>query len=163
GFVTAGQEYNHDLLACETGLHGGPLPASASLGEVSTPGRPRPAALLSALKPRGNPLASGQPGRPRREAGVTIPLRAAARPPGAPAPARGRLLQGITAARVPDLTEEGDGPAAGLADGRALVAAPPAGLVTVAATTPEAPAQQPLPVISREVARQTGTNQASAG
>src|SRR5262249_18407992 len=162
GFVTAGQEYNHDLLACETGLHGGPLPASASLGEVSTPGRPRPGALLSALKPRGNPLASGQPGRPRREAGGTHrPRHPGGLAPG-PAPAQVSLLHGITAARVTDLTEDGDGPAVELADGRALVAVPPAGLVTVAATTPEAPAQQPLPVISREVARQTGTNQASA-
>jgi len=163
GFVLAGQEYNQDLLACETGLHGGPLPASASLGEVSTPGRPRPAALLSALKPRGNPLASGQPGRPRREAGVTIRLRDAGGLPAGPAPAQVSLLHGITAARVTDLTEDGDGPAVEVADGRALVAVPPGGLVTVAATTPEAPAQQPLPVISREVARQTGTNQASAG
>ena len=27
GFIVAGQEYNHDLLACETGVHDGPLPA----------------------------------------------------------------------------------------------------------------------------------------
>src|SRR5262249_52889785 len=39
GFVVAGQEYNRDLLACETGLHDGPLPPSASMAEVSTPGR----------------------------------------------------------------------------------------------------------------------------
>jgi alpha-mannosidase len=98
GFVVAGQEYNHDLLAVETGAHDGPLPLSASLAEVSTPGRTRPAALLSALKPRGNPLASGLPGRPRRDAGVTIRLRDA--------------------------------------DGRALVAVPPAGLTTLLAMAP---------------------------
>ena len=160
GFVVAGQEYNHDLLACETGLHDGPLPASASLAEVSTPGRARPAALLSALKPRGNPLASGQPGRPGREAGVTIRLRDA---DGLPAgPAQVSLRHGITAAQVTDLTERGGGPAVEVAEGRALVAVPPAGLVTIAAMTPEAPAHQPLPVISPEVARQTGINQAPA-
>ena len=74
GFVWRARS-THDLLAVETGPHDGPLPPSASLAEVSTPGRARPAALLSALKPHGNPLASGQPGRPRREAGVTVRLR----------------------------------------------------------------------------------------
>ena len=52
----AGQDYNHDLLACETGLHGGPRPAAASLGAADLP------AMVSALKPRGNPLAAGRAG-----------------------------------------------------------------------------------------------------
>jgi len=160
GFTVAGQEFNHDLLACETGLHDGPLPPSASLAEVSTPDRARPAALLSALKPHGNPLASGRPGRPGREAGVTIRLRDAGGLPAGPTRAQVSLLHGITAAQVTDLTERGGGPAVEVAEGRALIAVPPAGLVTIAAATPEAPAQEPLPVISREVAPQTGTNQA---
>jgi alpha-mannosidase len=133
GFVVAGQEYNHDLLAVETGSHDGPLPLSASLAEVSTPGRTRPAALLSALKPRGNPLASGRSGRPRRDAGVTIRLRDADGLPAGLDRARVSLLGGITAARVTDLTEHGDGAAVEVAEGRALVAVPPAGLTTVAA------------------------------
>jgi len=133
GFVVAGQEYNHDLLAVETGSHDGPLPASASLAEVSTPGRVRPAAMLSALKPRGNPLASGQPGRPRRDGGVTIRLRDAGGLPAEPGRAQVSLLGGITAARVTDLTEHGDGAAVGVEAGRALVAVPTAGLITVAA------------------------------
>jgi hypothetical protein len=133
GFVVAGHEYNHDLLACETGLHDGPLPPSASLAEVSTPGRARPAALLSALKPHGNPLASGQPGRPGREAGVTIRLRDAGGLPAGPTRAQVSLLHGITAAQVTDLTERGGGPAVEVAEGRALIAVPPAGLVTVTA------------------------------
>jgi alpha-mannosidase len=162
GFVVAGQEYNHDLLACETGLHDGPLPPSASLAEVSTPGHARPAALLSALKPHGNPLASGQPGRPGRQAGVTIRLRDAGGLPAGPTRARVSLLHGITAAHATDLTERGGGPAVEVAEGRALIAVPLAGLVTVAATTPEVPAQEPLSVISREVAPQTGTNPAPA-
>ncbi|HEV3066244.1 MAG TPA: glycoside hydrolase family 38 C-terminal domain-containing protein, partial [Streptosporangiaceae bacterium] len=132
GLVVAGQEYNHDLLACATGQHDGALPATASLGEVSTPGRTRPAALLSALKPRGNPLASGLPGRPRRDAGVTIRLRDAGGLP-AGAVAQVRLLPGITAAHVTGLTENGDGPGVEVAAGSALVPVPPAGLVTVAA------------------------------
>ena len=57
GFTVAGQEYNHDLLACETGVHAGPLPAAASLCEVTGP-----SATLAALKPQGNPLAAGRPG-----------------------------------------------------------------------------------------------------
>ena len=133
GFVVTGQEYNHDLLAVETGPHEGPLPASASLAEVSTPGRTRPAALLSALKPHGNPLASGLPGRPRREAGVTVRLRDADGLPAGPAAAQVSLLGGITAAQVTDLTEHADGPGVEVAAGRALVAVPPAGLVTVSA------------------------------
>ena len=132
GFVMAGQEYNHDLLACETGPHGGPLPPSASLAEVSTPDRACPAALLSALKPLGNPLASGQPGRPRREAGVTVRLRDTGGLPGA-APARVSLLNGITAAQVTDLTEQRAGRAVEVVEGRARVAVPPAGLITVMA------------------------------
>jgi hypothetical protein len=133
GFVVAGQEYNHDLLACETGVHDGPLPASTSLAEVSTPGRARPAALLSTLKPRGNPLASGLPGRPGRDAGVTIRLRDADGLPAGPGRARVSLLGGITAAQVTDLTEHGDGAAVEIAAGRALIAVPPSGLTTVAA------------------------------
>jgi len=103
------------------------------LAEVPPPGRARPAALLSALKPRGNPLASGRPGRPGRDAGVTIRLRDADGLPAQRPPAHVSLLRGITGAQVTDLTERGDGPAVEVAGGRALVAVPPAGLVTVTA------------------------------
>jgi alpha-mannosidase len=145
GFVAAGQEYNHELIAVEAGQHDGPLPATGSLGEVATPGGGRPAALLSALKPRGNPLASGRPGRPRREAGVTVRLRDAGVPlpagPGSgPAAAEVSLLGGITTARLTGLTEDGDGPRLDVAAGRALVPVPAGGPVTVAVSTPTAPA-----------------------
>ena len=156
GFVMAGQEYNHDMLACETGLHDGPLPPSASLAEVSTPGRARPAALLSALKPHGNPLASGQPGQPGRAAGVTIRLRDADGLPAAPTQAQVSLRHGITAAQVTDLTERGGGPAVEVAEGRALVAVPPASLVTIAATTPEAGACRSA--VSGDITRSGSTN-----
>jgi hypothetical protein len=88
---------------------------------------------LSALKPHGNPLASGQPGRPGRAAGVTIRLRDADGLPAGPAQAQVSLLHGVTAARVTDLTEHDDGPAVEVAEGRALIAVPPAGLVTMTA------------------------------
>ena len=69
GFGVAGQDYNHDLLACETGLHPGPHPAAASLCAADLP------VMVSALKPRGNPLAAGRAGLPRRADGVTARLR----------------------------------------------------------------------------------------
>ena len=82
GFPLAGLDYNRDLLAVQTGLHDGPLPASASLLSVE------PAtAVLSALKPHGNPLASGRPGAPERGDGVTLRLRDVS---GQPGPARSR-------------------------------------------------------------------------
>jgi len=133
GFVAAGQEYNHDLIACETGPHDGPLPPTGSLAEVASPGQARPAALLAALKPRGNPLAAGQPGRPSREAGVTVRLRDAGTLP-VPGPVEVSLLGGIGAARLTDLTEEPDGAAVPVTSGRARVTVPPAGTVTLAVT-----------------------------
>ena len=161
GFTVAGQEYNHDLLACETGVHAGQLPSAASLCEVTGP-----AAMLAALKPRGNPLASGRPGPPRREDGVTVRLRDAGRPaawspddgrsaagppvaagpdaggpgaggPGAGSPvaataARVRLFTAPGTARLTSLLEDADGPALPLVDGAAEVAVPAAGTVTLA-------------------------------
>jgi len=136
GFTAAGQEYNHDLLACETGVHAGPLPAATSLCEVTGPDGPR--AMLTALKPRGNPLASGRPGRPRREDGVTVRLRDAGRrpgPAGQPA-ARIRLFTGPTAARLTGLLEDADGPPLPLVDGAAEVDVPTSGTVTLALAGP---------------------------
>ena len=140
GLVVAGQEFNHDLIACETGLHAGPLPGSVSLCEVAAPpedalpgGPPRrPGALLSALKPRGNPLASGKPGRPRREDGLSVRLRDGGALPGGPVPADVRLFTGIAAGHVTDLREDADGPPLPVADGRARATVPPAGMVTLA-------------------------------
>src|SRR5215469_4819120 len=168
GFGPAGQEYKHDLLAVETGRHDGALPPAASLGEVATPGRAWPAALLSALKPRGNPLAGGRPGRPSPEAGLTIRLRDAGALPVDPAVAEVTLPGGIAAARLTDLTEASEGGPLELAAGRVLVPVPVAGMVTLAtepAPGPKpvpgpapAPAPGPQPVISRASVPQTGTN-----
>ncbi len=140
GFTVAGQEYNHDLLACETGVHAGQLPAAASLCEVTGP-----SAMLSALKPHGNPLASGRPGPPRREDGVTVRLRDAGRGPGpgaAGTAARVRLFTAPGTARLTSLLEDADGPPLPLVDGAAEAVVPTAGTVTLAlagfGTGPEA-------------------------
>jgi alpha-mannosidase len=135
GFTVAGQEYNHDLLTCETGVHPGPRPAAASLCEVTGPPG-APGAVLTALKPRGNPLASGRPGHPRREDGVTVRLRDAggrAGPGGTGPPvSQVRLFTGPGAARLTSLLEDADGAPLPLVDGAAQVAVPIAGLVTLA-------------------------------
>ena len=166
GFPAAGQEYNHDLLTCETGLHKGPAGAVASLCSVwPVPGSPgsgspgsglavealpagglavaRPPAMLAALKPRGNPLASGLPGEPRREDGVTVRLRdAGGRPTTAGPPARVelRLAGGISAAVVTDLCEATEGGPLPVEGGAAIAEVPPAGTLTLALTLPGRPA-----------------------
>ena len=130
GFTVAGQEYNHDLLACETGAHAGQLPAAASLCEVTSP-----SAMLSALKPHGNPLASGRPGPPRREDGVTVRLRDAGRGPGpgaAGTAAQVRLFTAPGTARLTSLLEDTDGSPLPLVDGAAEAMVPAAGTVTLA-------------------------------
>ena len=116
--------------------------------------------MLSALKPHGNPLASGRPGLPRREDGVTVRLRdagrgrgpdaagqpAAAGPdaaspdaaspdaaqPAAAAPARVRLFTAPGTARLTSLLEDADGPPLPLVDGAAEALVPASGTVTLA-------------------------------
>ncbi len=143
GFAPAGQDYNHDLLACETGVHPGPHPAAASLCAADQP------VMVAALKPRGNPLAAGRTGMPRREDGVTARLRDLG---GRPATAaRLSLFTGITAAQPISLVEdagEGDGrdggaagPALPVRAGQAEVAVPAAGTVTLALAVPAATAE----------------------
>jgi alpha-mannosidase len=99
GFTAAGQDYDRPPLACQTGRHGGPLPAEASFGSVDPPG-----VTLTALKPRGNPLASGRPAS-ATPGGVVVRLRESS---GRPAQARVRL-RGATQARRTDLLEETEG------------------------------------------------------
>lgn len=57
GFVRAGREANHPLLALPTTPSDGELPPRTSLLTVEPAN-----VVLSALKPRGNPMASGLPG-----------------------------------------------------------------------------------------------------
>ena len=155
GFPVAGQEYNHDLLTCETDLHPGPAGAISSLcsvrasnsGPASNSGLASdsglaadaagPPAMLAALKPRRNPLASGRPGEPRREDGVTVRLRDAAG--GGPARVELRLASGISAAVVTDLLEDADGVALPVEGGAVIAEVPPAGTLTLALTLPASP------------------------
>ncbi len=123
GFPSAGQQYSHQLLTCEADLHGGPLPASASLASVAPAG-----VDLMALKPRGNPLAPLD--QPEPLDGVTMRLRDLAGRPGGAA-ATVRLHPGIARATVSDLLEQADRESAPCAGGAATVTVPQAGTVTL--------------------------------
>jgi len=126
GFTAAGQDYNRPPLTCQTGRHGGPLPARASFGSVDPP-----EVTLTALKPRGNPLASGRPAS-AGPGGVLVRLREAA---GRPARASVRL-RGAGQARRTDLLEEADGELLPTGDGGAIVDMSPAGLASLAIEVP---------------------------
>jgi len=123
GFPAIGQEYSHRLLTCVTGVHPGPLPATASLASVTPAG-----VDVMALKPRGNPLAPYA--QPDPGAGLTMRLRDLA--------ARGgtgdtiRLRGGVTAASVTSLLEQEETGPVLLADGAATAVVPERGCVTLA-------------------------------
>jgi alpha-mannosidase len=136
GFPLAGQDYNRELLACETGRHGGPLPATASLA-----GAEPATAVVSALKPRGNPLSPAA--QPRPQDGVTARLRDVSGH-AAPTAARVRLFTGLAAARRGSLLEEPDGPPLRLDAGTVVAELPAAGTVTLA-LTPEAGSRSARP------------------
>ncbi|MDX6346865.1 MAG: hypothetical protein QOF84_1655, partial [Streptomyces sp.] len=99
GFVRAGQEANHPLLATETAPGDGELPARVSLLTVEPAN-----VLLSALKPRGNPMASGLPGDvdPATD-GLAIRLYESE---GRAVTARVRLHGGLADAEATDLLEQ---------------------------------------------------------
>jgi alpha-mannosidase len=141
GFPRAGHDYNHDLLACETTLHDGPLPATASLATVEPP-----AAMVSALKPRGNPL-SPATAQPRPQDGVVVRLRDIAGQAG-PASASVTLSTGVAAASLSGPVEEDDGPPLPVSDGAAVAEVPPAGTVTMVLT----PAALPDDALRRDPA-----------
>jgi len=135
GFAGAGQDYNHDLLACETSRHDGPLPATASLAAA------QPAtAWISALKPRGNPLFPQA--QPRPQDGVTVRLRDASGRAAA-AIASVSLFTGIAAAARTGPAEEDTGLPVPLRGGAAVVDVPPAGTATIVLTPAGAPSPGP--------------------
>jgi alpha-mannosidase len=130
GFASAGQDYNHDLLPVAVGLHDGPLPASTHLASVEPPD-----ALLSALKPHGNPLAPGR--QPNLADGVTVRLRDGGGT--GPLAAQAGLFTGLSAASVTGLCEDGPGAPLPVIDSVAHVTVPRAGLTTLVVTpTPAA-------------------------
>jgi alpha-mannosidase len=134
GFSPLAEDYQHDLLAVAGPVDGpvdGTAAATAGSGLSVEPG----AVTLGALKPRGNPLASGRTrAAAEGDAEVTVRLREST---GRPVTARVRL-EGparIAAARLTDLLEEADGAALPVADGTALVDMPAFGTVTLVLTT----------------------------
>jgi hypothetical protein len=110
GFVTAGQAFNHDLHARVAGAHDGDLPPSASMFHVE----PKEV-LLTALKPRGNPLASSLPGDVD-PAAAGLALRCF-ESTGRPAQARVRSFTGLTDGRATDLLEQRERGAVAVEDG----------------------------------------------
>ena len=134
GFSQQAEDYHHDLLAVAGEAHG--VPGAGGDGLSVEPGT----VTLSALKPRGNPLASGRTRAAGGDAEVTVRLRETS---GRPVTARVRL-GAIAAAWLTDLLEEADGAALPVEDGAVLVDMPAFGTVTVAVRTsargPGAPA-----------------------
>jgi hypothetical protein len=126
GFNAAGEDYNRPPVTRQTGQHGGPLPVRASLGAVDPP-----EVTLTALKPRGNPLASGRPAA-AGPGGVLVRLRETV---GRPARATVRL-RGGGQARVTDLLEEADGDLLPAEDGGTIVDMSPIGLASLAIDAP---------------------------
>jgi len=125
GFPAAGQDYNHDLLAVTAGLHPGPMPASRRLVLIDPP-----TALLSALKPHGNPLTPEA--QPAASDGVTVRLRDTGGD--GTIAARVGLFTGIAAANVTSMCEDSTGPAVAVADRSAVVTLPRSGLATLVVT-----------------------------
>jgi hypothetical protein len=132
GFTPLAEDYSHDLLAV---ADAGPVTHGAAGSGLSVePGT----VTLSALKPRGNPLASGRTRTAAgREGEVTVRLRETS---GRPATARVRLGGGpgtarIEAAWLTDLLEEADGAVLPVQDGTVVVDLPAFGTVTVALRT----------------------------
>ncbi|MGH3186904.1 MAG: glycoside hydrolase family 38 C-terminal domain-containing protein [Streptosporangiaceae bacterium] len=155
GLVGQAEDYNHDLVAV--------LPARA-------PGAGPRAGLLSvepanvtvsAVKPRGNPFASGGTAQAAGHDGVlTIRLRETA---GIATTARIRMAAGVSAAWLTDLLEESDGAALPVTDGAVQADLPPFGTVTLrvqanARTLPdlEPDKQRRVPVYARYWLHGTG-------
>ncbi len=129
GFNPVAEEYNHDLIA--VAVPGEASSAGAGLLSVE------PATVtISAVKPRGNPLASGRT-IPRasaagEDAAVTVRLRETS---GRATTARVRLANEISAAWLTDLLEESDSAPLSVHDGAIFVDLPAFGTVTVIVRT----------------------------
>src|SRR5262249_3685632 len=139
-FNADAEDYNHDLIAVVTD---GPAAASAgepnvtltAAGSVHAADGSRQWAreragnvTLTALKPRGNPLAAGRPGRPSADREVTGRLRET---DGRASAVRLRFAAGIEAAWRTDLLEESQDTPLTVQDGTALVSLAPFETVTV--------------------------------
>jgi alpha-mannosidase len=129
GFTGQGQDFNHPLIATEEAVHPGNLPAAAALMEIATAGQVPGQLVLSALKPHGNPHASGRAGGPRADGAVTVRVREAR---GRPAELTMTIPGGIASARRTDLLEERDAEPLAVDHGSAVAGIAPFGVLTAA-------------------------------
>jgi alpha-mannosidase len=128
GFNAAAEDYNHDLIAIHGGA-GGQGRVAPAAGSVSV----WPAGVtLSALKPRGNPLAAGRAADPEGDPVITVRLRETE---GRAVTARVRVPGGASAAWLTDLLEETDGGMLAVSGGEVAVDMSPFSTVTLAVRT----------------------------
>jgi hypothetical protein len=158
GLQASAEDYNHDLIAVAGGFEANGRAAAGGSDLLSV----EPASVtVSAVKPRGNPLASerspagaagvsgagvsgagvsgagvsgarGGEAESGAEAEVTVRLRETS---GRPATARVRLAQPVSAAWLTDLLEETDGAALPVVDGAVIVDMPAFDTVTLVLRT----------------------------
>jgi alpha-mannosidase len=152
GFAAAGQDYNHDLLTTVTGLHGGPLPASTALAAVEPA-----SALLSALKPFGNPLAPAA--QPEHSDGITVRLRDIGGT--GPQEARVALHGGLASAHSAALCEDAIGEPLPVRDGAAAIPVPAAGVATAVLGASPLPGHLPPGTVLPAVVPGTGPDSGS--
>ncbi|HEX6755701.1 MAG TPA: glycoside hydrolase family 38 C-terminal domain-containing protein [Mycobacteriales bacterium] len=123
GFVPAGQGFTAPLHAVVGAAHPGPLPGVCSLLSVDPPG----AAVVTAVKPIGTPLASGRAPAPPA-AGIAVRLYEAA---GRSADVTVRLAGGVASAARADLLDAETGALPVAADGSVTLSLRPAEVTTV--------------------------------
>jgi hypothetical protein len=123
GFVSAAEEYNHELVTVTAG--GAGLAAVEPLVAVEAGN-----VTVGAVKPWGNPLAAGRvpAAYDAEEALVTVRLRETA---GHAGTARVRLAGSVSGAWLTDLLEESRGAALPVKDGAVVVDMPAFGTVTM--------------------------------
>jgi hypothetical protein len=161
GFNVAAEEYNHDLLT----MLAGPPDAQAASGPGLVSADPA-TVVVSAVKPRGNPLAAGRVAAlagaavagdvlagdgSAEQAEVTVRLHETS---GQATTARLRFARGISAAWLTDLLEEADGEALPVDDpagGTVLVDVPAFGTVTLVVRTGSRPHPNGDPVPAEPV------------
>jgi hypothetical protein len=136
GFVAGAESYNHDLIALPGGAGNPRTAGTAELLSVA-PGN----VTVSALKPRGNPLASERtPPEDGDQVTVTVRLRETE---GRAVTARVRLAGTVDGAWLTDLLEESDGAALPVRDGAVVIDLPAFGTTTFVVRTNISPGGRP--------------------
>jgi alpha-mannosidase len=156
GFNARAEDYNHELIAIVDDGAGGESGVSRGERGVSVDA---PNVTLTALKPRGNPLAAGLPGAPAGDRVVTARLHEA---DGRPALARVRIAPGIEAAWRSDLLEDSALAPLEVADGAAVVPLGPFETVTIAARVAAREGAEPSASASSAAAGQPTAGQPTA-